>query len=188
LLAVLYLSEWSRELNRRADLHKALPDLGPITHGVGAKFTVPAGQVVTFEIVTRHDGSTVAIPHMVAYAVAPAGSPLHGIFRWAREAGGATKAARGSPWRIDFATTTSGSSSSSGLELPPALEPEVGAMSLFLGLSENEEKVHWMSSRNDKDSLPDNGMLGVRVKTRSHDLGDGAAASGIGTLEWWKRQ
>ena len=161
-----------------------VPPLGTITDGFGAEFTIPAGQVATFEVVTRKGGATVPIPNLAAYVLAPADQPSKGTFRWSREPLDFSTGTRRQPWRIEV-QTPGGKLSGGGLDLPEALDGAVGAMSLGLGLEPDHEDIHWAGAQ--KGNLPDDGLVGLRVRTVAHaikaGMPGGSGASGTGT-DW----
>ena len=159
---------------------------GAITDGFGAEFTVPAGQVAIFEIVTRKDGATVPLPSLAAYVIAPAEQAVKGTYRWSREPVDFSSGTRRQPWRIEVLTPGGGKASSGGLDLPEALEAVVGSMSLGLGLEPDHEDIHWAAP--DKDKLPADGLVGLRVRTQAHGIKAGmpgsAGGSGAATSDW----
>ncbi len=159
----------------------SVPPLGTITNGIGAEFTVPAGQVAFLEIVTRKDNATVPVPPHCAYVLAGEG-PIAGTFRWSREP--EQKDGPFRRWRIEL-VSEAGTGSTGGIALPEALDAVVGARGLGLGVLEpNEETIHWGTA--DVDNLPANGLSGLRVTTVAHNLKTGG--TGIATTEWKKAQ
>ena len=158
-------------------LAPSIPPLGTITNGIGAQFTVPAGQVAIFEIVTRKDKATVPVPPHCAYVLAGEG-PIAGTFRWSREP--EQKDGPFRRWRIEL-VSEAGTGSTGGIALPEALDAVVGARGLGLGVLEpNEENVHWGTA--DVENLPTNGIVGLRVTTTAHNLKTGGES--IATTEW----
>ena len=154
-----------------------------VTSGIGAKFTVPAGQVATFEIVTRRDNATVPIPPLAAYVLAPVGEPISGTFRWFPESDQTGPDIRRHVWKIEV-ISGAGNGSVSGLSLPDALEPAVGRLIVQPQLEPNAERIHWL--RNDDGQLPADGLVGLRIITVAHDLKTGG--SGVAHADWKKTQ
>lgn len=162
----------------------ALPPLGTITNGIGVEFTVPAGQVATFEIVTRRDNETVPVPPHCGYVMATEDQPLAGQFRWSRKLEEAVAGSH-SNWRIEMRTAGGGGGFSEATLLPDELNAAVGARGLGLGLLEpNEEAVHWGTA--DVNDLPANGLIGLRVTVMAHGLK--AGGSGTAHIDWKKSQ
>ena len=168
----------------RESLSQVAP-LGTIADGVGAEFTVPAGQVAVFEIVTRKDGATVPLPSLAAYVIAPAEQSVKGTYRWSREPVSFSSGTRRQAWRIEVLTPGGGRASSGGLDLPEALDLAVGSMSLGLGLEPDTETIHWQKS--DDTQLPADGLIGLRVHTQAHGMKAGmpgsSGASGAATAD-----
>jgi hypothetical protein len=145
----------------------SIPPLGTITNGIGAEFTVPAGQVAILEIVTRKDGATVPVPPHSAYVLAGEAA-VTGTFRWSREPEQPAAGLR--RWRIEV-VSGAGNGSTGGIALPEALDEAVGAIGLTLGvLVPNEETVHG------------EGLVALRVTTVAHNLK--TSGEGIATTEW----
>lgn len=170
-------------VSRAAD---AVPPLSTVTNGIGAQFSVPAGQVVVFELVTRSNTATVPIPNFAAYVIAPVAQALAGTFRLSREPEEIVAGLRRRPWRIEVLTPGGGRVSSAGLDLPPALDTEVGGLALGLGLAANQETVHWQTA--DTNNLPATGLIGLRVRTQPHGIKAGepgsSGASGAASIDW----
>ncbi len=162
----------------------ALPPLGTITNGIGVEFTVPAGQVATFEIVTRRDNETVLVPPHCAYLLASAEKPITGQFRWSRILEEAVAGSH-SRWRIEMRSAGGGGGHSEGTLLPDELNAAVGARGLALGLLEpNEESIHWGTA--DVKNLPANGLIGLRVTVLAHGLNGVSSGSGTAHIDWKK--
>jgi hypothetical protein len=158
----------------------AVPALGTITSGIGASFTVPAGHVAIFEIVTRRDNATVPVPPHCGYVIASQDAPIEGIFRWKPEDAVGERDPR--RWRFEFQTAGGGGGHTGGLLLPEGLDSAVGASGLGLGVLEpNEEVVHWGAGV-DASNLPANGQIGLRVTVVPHNLN--RSGSGIGHIDW----
>lgn len=170
---------WSVRLTLRSSVK---PQLGTVTNGIGAEFTVPAGQVAVFEIVTRSKGQTVPIRNLGAYVIAPADRMAEGIFRFTRDAEDNSTGVFRRPWRIEIGTG-GGLSSSGGLDLPAGLDLSNSALGLGLALSPDREIVQWGLPA--EEHLPADGLVGLRVRTQAHGLKPGtpgsAGASGTGT-------
>lgn len=161
----------------------SVPLLGKITSGIGAEFTVPAGQVATFEIVTRRDNETEAVLPHCGYVMAPPDSPIAGTFRWSPKSGDVI-ANGGRKWSLEI-VTSSGSGYNEAMLLPEELNDAVGARSLGLGVLEpNEETIHW--GINDVRDLPAHGLIGLRVTVVAHGMKSGG--SGNGHIDWKKAQ
>jgi len=171
-------THWSVRLTLRSS---ASPHLGTVTDGIGAQFTLPAGQVAVFEIVTRSNNLTIPIRNLGAYVLAPVDRSSEGTFRFTRDAEVDINGVRRRPWRIEI-STAGGTCSSGGLDLPADLEPFNGALALGLGLLPDQEVVKW--GIQDEENPPPNGAVGLRVRTRAHGLkpgmprSDGAAGTG----------
>ncbi len=162
----------------------AVPPLGTITSGIGAEFTVPAGQVAVFEIVTRRDNETVPVPPHCGYVMAPPDSPVAGTFRWSRKPEEDIAVGRSRKWSLEILTGGGGRGYSETILLPDELNAAVGARGLSLGLLEpNEEAVHWGTDVND---LPANGLIGLRVTVVAHGMKTGG--SGNANIDWKKAQ
>ena len=158
----------------------SLPPLGTITNGIGAEFTVPAGQVATFEIVTRRNNETVLIPPHCAYLMASADKPINGQFRWSRVVEEAIAGSH-SRWRIEMRSAGGGGGHSEGTLLPDELNAAVGARGLTLGVLEpSVEIIEWGTA--DVNNLPANGLIGLRVTVVPHGLPVGG--SGTGHIDW----
>jgi predicted Ser/Thr protein kinase len=177
-LAAVHDIEASRTDTVTAEVgSQAIPPLGTITNGIGAEFTVPAGQVALFEIVTRKDNATVPVPPHYAYVLAGERA-IAGTFRWSREPGQQGGLIR--RWRIEL-VSGAGTGTTGGIALPEALDAMVDARGLGLGVLEpNEEAIHWGSA--DADNLPANGLIGLRVTTVAHNLKN--AGQGISHTGW----
>ncbi len=158
------------------------PSLGTITNGIGAQFTVPAGQVAIFEVVTRRDNATVALPKLAGYAMAGADHPVTGTFRWSREPQDHVAGVPRQPWRIEVRVAGGGMASAGGLNLPEALEAAVGAQSYGLALEPDRELIQWGTA--DTNRLPRNGLIGLRVRTLPH--GFTFARAGAATTDWMR--
>lgn len=154
-----------------------------VTSGIGAKFTVPAGQVAIFNVVTRRDNATVPIPPLAAYVLAPAGEPIAGTFRFFPESDQTAPDIRRHVWKIEV-VSGAGNGSTGGLSLPDALEPAVGRLIVQPQLEPNAERIHWL--RNDDGQLPADGLVGLRITTVAHDLKTGG--SGVAHTDWKKAQ
>jgi hypothetical protein len=150
-----------------------------VTSGIGAKFTVPAGQVAIFQVVTRRDHVTMPIPTLAAYVVAPPGGPVAGTFRWFRESEQTGPDVRRHAWRIEL-VSAAGSGSVGGLALPDALEPAVGRMLLQPALDPDSERIHWQ--RSDDSQPPADNLIGLRITTEAHDLKTGG--TGVAHTDW----
>jgi predicted Ser/Thr protein kinase len=159
----------------------AVPPLGTITSGIGVTFTVPAGQVAVFEIVTRRDNATVPLPPHCGYVMA-ADKPVESTFRWSP--GPEDVAAPGGrrSWDIEIRTAGGGGGSTGSVHLPEGLDSAVGARSLGLGVLEpNQEIVDW-GGGTDASKLPANGLIGLRVTVVRHGLNK--SGSGTGHTDW----
>ena len=154
-----------------------------VTSGIGAKFTVPAGQVAIFEVVTRRAGATVPLPPISAYVVAPPSDAVEGTFRFFPESEMTGPDIRRRTWRIEL-VSGAGNGSTGGLSLPDALEPAVGRLIVQPQLEPNAERIHWQ--RNDDSQLPADGLVGLRITTVAHDLKTGG--SGVAHTDWKKAQ
>ncbi len=162
----------------------SVPPLGTITSGIGAEFTVPAGQVATFEVVTRRDNETVPVPEHCGYVMAPPDKDVKGSFRWSRMSPDATDD-NVQNWSLEILTAGVGRGYTEAALLPEELNKSVGAMSLGLGvLTPNEEVIHWGSA--DVNNLPANGLIGLRVTVVPHGMN--SAASGNAHIDWKRSQ
>ena len=159
----------------------AVPPLGTISGGIGVSFTVPAGQVAIFEIVTRRDNATVPLPPHCGYVMA-SDKPLEGTFRWSREPEDIVVEGGRRRWRIETRYAGGGKTSTGGLLLPEGLDSAVGSKSLGLGLLEpSEEIVSWCGDV-DANKLPASGLIGLRVTVVPHGLNK--SGSGAGHIDW----
>ncbi len=157
-----------------------VPPLGTITSGIGAEFTVPPGQVATFEIVTRRGGATVPLPSLAAYVLASPERAIAGTFKWSREP--ESEPGRRKAWRLEV-LSGAGNGSSGGLTLPETLDSTVGSAGFALGLlPSNEETIHWLGG--DVNNLPADGLVGLRVTVMSHHLTQ--VGSGLTHTDWKK--
>lgn len=152
-----------------------------VTSGIGAKFTVPAGQVAIFEVVTRRNGTTVALPPLAAYVLAQPREAVTGTFRFFPESEMTGPEVRRRAWRIEL-KSGAGDTFLGDLRLPDALEPTVGRLLLNLDLDQGKEVIHW--NRQNDDKLPDDGLIGLRVTLSAHGRKDGG--SGVGHTDWKK--
>lgn len=150
-----------------------------VSSGIGAKFRVPAGVVAVFEVVTRRGGTTVSLPTLAAYVVAPAREAVTGTFRFFPESDVTGPDVRRRVWRIEQ-KSGAGNQSVGGLSLPEALEPALGRLLLNLDLQPGKEVIHW--NRQDDTTLPDDGLVGLRVTLSAHDQKEGG--SGVGHTDW----
>lgn len=165
-------ARWSVRLTLRSSVR---PQLGTVTNGIGAKFSLPAGQVAVFEVVTRSNHVTVPLRHLGAYVLAPLDRLCEGTFRFTRDAEADIDGARRQPWRIEVSTSGE-ASSAGGLDLPKSLERFNGAMGLGFALPPDQEVVKWLVQ--DEERLPADGLVGLRVRTQAHGLEAGLAGSG----------
>jgi hypothetical protein len=168
-----------------SDTAAAVPPLGTITSGIGAEFTVPAAQVAVFEIVTRRNGETVALPPHCGYVMAAPDAPIAGTLRWSRQFDDGVTTGRGRIWGLEIVTAGGGRGYSEGTLVPDELNDAVGARGLTLGtLAPNEEVIHWGIS--DVRDLPADGLIGLRVTVVAHDFNTGG--SGNAHIDWKKTQ
>lgn len=162
----------------------SVPPLGTITSGIGAEFTVPAGQVATLEVVTRRDNETVPVPEHCGYVMAPPDKDVKGSFRWSRMSPGTTDD-HVPNWSLEILAAGIGRGYTEAALLPVDLNNSVGAMSLRLGnLTPNEEVIHWGSA--DVNNLPANGLIGLRVTVVPHGMK--SAGSGNAHIDWKQSQ
>lgn len=160
------------------------PHLEPVTSGVGAEFTVPAGHVATLEIVTRRDGATVPVPPHCGYVMAPRDKPVAAAFRWSRSDQDGVESRR-RMWSLEILTAGGGRGYTESIALPDELNAAVGAMTLALGtLTPGEEVIHW--GIHDVRELPANGLIGLRVTVVAHEFESGG--SGNAHIDWKKAQ
>ncbi len=163
----------------------AVPPLGNITSGIGAEFTVPAGQVAIFEIVTRRNGETVPVPPHCGYVMASPESDVAGTFRWSRKPVENSDRPDGRIWSLEILTGGGGRGYSEGTLLPEELNDAVGARGHGLGrLEPNEEVIHW--GTDDANNLPANGLTGLRVTVVAHEFKSGG--SGNAHIDWKQAQ
>ncbi|MFM9960644.1 MAG: hypothetical protein ACKV2Q_05405 [Planctomycetaceae bacterium] len=166
---------------RASQVPVPVPPLGTITSGIGAEFTVPAGQVAVFEIVTRRDNETVPVPPHCGFVMAPADTPVAGTFRWSRQSEEGAAIDRGNLWSLEFVLSGGGRGHTEARLLPDELNAAVGARGLSLGVLEpNEEAIHWGSA--DANNLPANGLIGLRVTVMAH--GQKTGGSGNAHINW----
>ena len=175
--ALLALSACKR--NQQQDVTNARPGAAErpemVTSGIGAKFSVHAGQVAVFEVVTRRGGATVPLPTLAAFVVAPPREAVTGTFRFFPESEMTGPEVRRRAWTIEL-KSGAGNRSVSDLRLPDALEPTVGRLLLNLDLEQGKEVIHW--NRQNDDKLPDDGLIGLRVTLSGHVQKEGS--SGVG--------
>ena len=158
----------------------AVPPLGTITSGIGANFTVPAGQVAVFEVVTRRDNATVPIPNHCGYVMA-SDKPVPATFLWSHVPKEIVAADGRRSWRIEIRTAGGGETSTGGFLLPEGLDSAVGTQSLGLGeLEPSAEVVSWNGA--DASKLPASGLIGLRVTVVPHGLNK--SGSGAGHIDW----
>jgi len=162
----------------------SVPPLGIITSGIGAEFTVPAGQVATFEVVTRRDNETVPVPEHCGYVLAPPDKDVKGSFRWSRTSPNTTDD-NVQNWSLEILAAGVGRSYTEATLHPQELNRIVGAMSLGLGvLTPNEEVIHWGNA--DVNKLPADGLIGLRVTVVPHGMR--SARSGNAHINWKRSQ
>ena len=149
-----------------------------VTSGIGAKFTVPAGQVAVFEVVTRRGAASVALPSLCAYVIAPKREAATGTFRFFPESEMTGPDVRRRAWKIEL-NSGPGIGTSDGVLLPDGLDPTVGRLLLNLDLEQGKEVIHW--NRQNDDKLPDDGLVGLRVTLSAHDRIPGV---GFGITDW----
>jgi hypothetical protein len=165
---------------------EALPSLNSITNGIGAEFTIPAGHVATFEIVTRRDNETVPLPSHGAYLMAAENKPITGQFRWTWIRDEVISGNRSSKWRIEMFVAGGSLGHTEPSHLLAVYKEMVGTRPLTLGLLEpNEEVIHWGTT--DANNLPANGLIGLRVAVVQHGLKI-SHGSGFGSVDWKKAQ
>ena len=157
------------------------PPLGTITSGIGVNFTVPAGQVAVFEIVTRRDNATVPIPNHCGYVMA-ADEPLEGTFRWSHVPEDIVVEGGRRSWRIEVRYAGGGETSTGGFLLPAGLDSAVGTKSLGLGMLEPSAEIISWCGNVDATKLPESGLVGVRVTAVPHGLNK--SGSGAGDIDW----
>ncbi len=163
-----------------------LPSLNSIANGIGAEFTIPAGHVATFEIVTRRDNETVPLPSHGAYLMAAENKPITGQFRWTWIRDEVISGNRSSKWRIEMFVAGGSLGHSEPGHLLAVYKEMVGTRPLTLGLLEpNEEVTHWGTA--DANNLPANGLIGLRVAVVPHGL-KLSHGSGFGSIDWKKTQ
>ena len=146
------------------------------TRGVNAEFTLPGGQVATFEIVTRSNGTVVSIPNLSAYLIAREGEPASGRFRWVPDS--ADPEGLNKPWRLEL-TSTDGNRSGGSLDMPPAIAKAPGTISLWKRLEPDREFLEWAGNGNIGQP-----SIGLRIRTQMHGLKNGLSSSAAGTTNW----
>jgi predicted Ser/Thr protein kinase len=174
------------------------PPLETITAGIGATFTVPAGQVATFEVVTRKNNATVPISGVAAYVLAGSSSPVAGTFRWFPKEEELSDGSLRRRWKIELVTGGGkwpngsfggGKNFGDAPEPPKELESAIGARSYnWSPLPADRETIDWAISR-ETDDLPANGLVGFRVRTQSYEPEPGGtfgAKRGTGNVDWQK--
>ena len=165
---------------------ESLPSLNSIANGIGAEFTIPAGHVATFEIVTRSENETVPLPSHGAYLMAAENKPITGQFRWTWIRDEVISGNRSSKWRIEMFVAGGSLGHTEPSHLLAVYKEMVGTRPLTLGLLEpNEEVIHWGTT--DANNLPANGLIGLRVAVVPHGL-KLSHVSGIGSIDWKKAQ
>lgn len=186
LMLLLGLSAWFENPSTPSAMTKdAVPPLGTITSGIGAEFTVPAGQVAVFEVVTRRDNETVPVPPHCGYVMASPDKDVHGTFRWSRQPNAVADRKKATNWSLEILTDGAGQGLSEATLLPEELNAAVGSMSLALGvLVPNEEVIHWGSA--DVNNLPADGLIGLRVTVVPHGMP--SAGMGNAHIDWKKAQ
>jgi tRNA A-37 threonylcarbamoyl transferase component Bud32 len=143
---------------------------------VEAQFTLLAGQVATFEIVTRSNGLVVPVPSLSAYLIAREGKEVAGTFRWGPAPGdpdGLNK-----PWQLEL-VSPDGSHSRGSVDVPRAIAKAPGSISLWKKLDPDREFIEWAGKG-------DSGWpaIGLRIRTQAHGLNNGLSAAATGTTNW----
>jgi hypothetical protein len=143
---------------------------------VQAQFTLPAGQVATFEIVTRSNDLVVPVPSLSAYLIAREGKGVSGTFRW----GPAPDDPDGlkHPWQLEL-VSPDGSHSRGNVDVPQAIAEAPGSISLWKRLEPDREFIEWAGKG-------DSGWpaIGLRIRTQTHRLNNGLSAAATGTTNW----
>ena len=162
--------------NQQQDLTNARPGAAErpemVTSGIGAKFTVPAGQTAVFEVVTRRGGTTVPLATLAPYVAAPPREAATGTFRFFPESEMTGPEVRRRAWNIEL-KSGEGNGLVDGLRLPETLEPTVGRLLLNLDLEQGKEVIHW--NRQNDITLPDDGLVGLRVTLSAHNHTEGGS-------------
>jgi serine/threonine protein kinase len=146
------------------------------TPRVQAQFTLPAGQVATFEIVTRSNHLVLPVPRLSAYMLARSGEDASGTFRWSPTPGDPTGLTN--PWQLELASPD-GNHTRGSVDVPPAIAAAPGWISLWKRLAPDQEFIEWADQG-------DSGWpaIGLRIRTQTHRLNNGLSSIAIATTNW----
>ncbi|MCX6924769.1 MAG: serine/threonine-protein kinase [Verrucomicrobia bacterium] len=148
----------------------------PQTPRVQAQFTLPAGQVATFENETRSNNLVASVPGLSAYLIAREREEASGTFRWAPGPG--DPEGLNSPWQLEL-ISPDGNRTAGSVDVPRAIAAAPGSISLWRKLEPDREFIEWAGQG-------DSGRpaIGLRIRTRAHGLQSGLSASATGTTNW----
>jgi hypothetical protein len=133
----------------------------PLTGGFHFDFTLPAGQVAVFEVVTRRRGEILPLPKLAAHALAPAGQDFAGALRFERDPANDIPGLR-RPWQIEL-RCSNGVSSIAGVDFPSNMAAAIGASSLGQVLRPDSEVIEWFHPGSERQPA-----VGLRVRTQAH--------------------
>jgi len=172
------LPEWSQSAGVR------VPSSGSISPRADASFTLPAGQVAVFEIVSRENQSLVPVSGLGAYIIAPPGQTISGTFICGPQPDANGNLNLHSRWKIEI-SGGGNSSMAGGFSLPEPLVRYGGQISTSRTLQPDAEFIIWAGTSNSGD--PQHPTLGLRIRTQkvARQLAKGNFATGIGT-NWLK--
>jgi predicted Ser/Thr protein kinase len=147
--------------------------------GVIADFTLPAGQVAVFEIVTRKDDQVVPVPNLAAFLITPAEEPASGTFRWRPEQWASATDERQGLWKIDIEGGGS-KSSAGGYLVPDDIAQFSGEQKLWVRLEPDREVTQWASEED--ETRP---AVGLRIRTQAYEPKPGVSLHSAGTGTNW---
>jgi len=138
---------------------------GVITNGFHFDFTLPAGQVVVFEMVTQRGRDLLPLAKLSAHALAPADREAMGTLRLERELAWDMPGLQ-PRWRFE-PRYGGGVRSVHELELSSTLATAMGLSSLGLVLEPEREVIQWLHQGNERQT-----PLGLRIRTEAHGRTD----------------
>jgi len=147
--------------------------------GIIADFTLPAGQVAVFEIVTRKYDQVVPVPNLAAYVLTPVDEPSSGIFRWVPEQWESPTDERQGLWKIELDQGGS-KSSAGGYIVPEEIATFSGEQRLSTRLEPDQEVIHWTSEG--EETRP---AVGLRIRTQAYQPKPGVRLHSAGTGTNW---
>jgi tRNA A-37 threonylcarbamoyl transferase component Bud32 len=133
-------------------------------------FSLPAGQAAVLEPVTKKSGEIVMLPSFAAFVMAPQNHSGDGSIQFTLEHR-ATVPAVSFPWRMELKYGV-GRVVVAGPEWPEPLREPAGWTTVHTLLPPNSEVVRWL-----RPAESDQGGLGIRIRTATHDLDVGEPGS-----------